>query len=500
MKNKAFCAVLVLSVVFGVVQSSAQTPAYHAIVLGLSDGRTNLQVEYPSGLNRWGQVIGTYGGGQSGGTHAVLWTPNSANDGFNSGTLYSLESSHGFPAGTAGTWPTGLNDRGQIAGTAYTPGKGDGNQQQSWMWKPGPLNAVNGSVLNSGKGKAVTFPLLTIPSLGTEAEDSQVINNKGVIGASGINGRALLWTPSTPNALTGVWTYDPDNGHGPAAINDAGQIVGSTCASQVWNGPYLHAGALPLLVTDVLTSPLWIPPNNGQQCVGGAGGVNANGDVAISAVSSTVNDIHAYLYKNGTATDLTPEVNNGNTGQADAINNYDQVVGFVTSDTRRASLLQNGQVLDLNTLNDGTNGLFLREAIAINDRGQILCLGLYPGGTGAPTLLTPAAIWIQPVTFAKGTLLHHGTTYTQTITVTNTGGNAIPGTVSIALDGLTSGATVTNATGLTQYAGPFGSPYVDVSASDLAPGATTASFTLMFSYSGSGIKYAPRVLATAAPR
>jgi hypothetical protein len=152
--------------------------------------------------------------------------------------------------------------------------------------------------------------------------------------------------------------------------------------------------------------------------------------------------------------------------------------------------------LDLNTLNDFGNGLHLSNVYAINDRGQILC-----AGSSATILLTPAATWIQPVTFAKGTLHQNGTTYTQTITVTNTGSNVIPGSISIALDGLTSGITLANATGTTQFAGPFGSPYVDVSSSDLAPSATTAAFTLTFSNPAhAAVKYTPRVLATLAPR
>jgi hypothetical protein len=254
----------------------------------------------------------------------------------------------------------------------------------------------------------------------------------------------------------------------------------------------LHAGALPLLDTDVLTSPLWEPPNS-QECVGGASGINSKGDLAISVLSSTVRAIHAYLYKNGAATDLSPGILNGGLAAAIAINNYDQVVGHASG--IGATLFQNGQMLDLSTLNDFGNGLLLSDVIAINDRGQILCTG-----SSATFLLTPAATWIQPVSFTKGTLQHNGNTFTQTITVTNTGANAIPGSISIALDGLPSGATLTNATGTTQFAGPVGSPYVDVSTSNLAPGATTTAFTLAFSYAGSTIKYTPRVLATVAPR
>jgi hypothetical protein len=55
MKKEVAHAVLALSVVIGAWQASAQTPAYHANVLGISDGRTSIQVEIPTGLNRWGQ-------------------------------------------------------------------------------------------------------------------------------------------------------------------------------------------------------------------------------------------------------------------------------------------------------------------------------------------------------------------------------------------------------------------------------------------------------------
>jgi hypothetical protein len=210
---------------------------YHANLLGISDGRTNLQVENPTGLNRWGQVIGTYGGGLSGGTHAVLWTPPSANDGSGngdagSGTMFTIESSPGLPPGTVNTGPTGLNDRGQVAGWAYTPGKGDGNQTQSWMWRPTTLNSTTG-VLHGTSGSAVTFPMVSITGYGSGAEYNQLINVKGSIAAYGTYYRALLWTPSVPNGKSGTWTYDANHSAAPSGFNDAGQIVGSSCESSV---------------------------------------------------------------------------------------------------------------------------------------------------------------------------------------------------------------------------------------------------------------------------
>jgi probable HAF family extracellular repeat protein len=498
MKKELTLAVLALSVVFGAMQAATQTPAYHANLLGISDGRTNIQVENPTGLNQWGQVIGTYGGGLSGGTHAILWTPASANDGSGNGisgtgAMFSIESSAGLPPGTADTAPTGLNDRGQVAGWAFTPGNGDGNQRQSWMWRPTVLNTSKG-VLHGTSGSAVAFPLVSIPGFGSLSENNQSINNKGAIAATGFSGRPLLWTSSMPNGKSGTWTYDANHFAPPAGINDAAQIAGSSCESTAWNGPYLHSGAFPpLLDSDVIGSSLWIPPSS-QECVAAGIALNSMGHLAVSAVSTT-NGIRVYLYKNGVAKDISA----GLASHAQGINVYDQVVGYADTDTRRAYLFQRGTAVDLNTLNDSTNGLLLKQAMAINSLGQILATGVYPGA-GASILLTPNALVINPVLVTKGQMQIAGTTYRQAVTVQNLGTTPIAGPISVALHGLTPGVTLTNKAGKTVYTRP-GSVYANVSPSDLQPGATTAAFTLVFSNpSLSTINYTARVLGSAAPR
>jgi hypothetical protein len=155
--------------------------------------------------------------------------------------------------------------------------------------------------------------------------------------------------------------------------------------------------------------------------------------------------------------------------------------------------------VDLNTLNDSTGGLLLKQAIAINQAGQILATGVYPGA-GASVLLTPNALVINPVVVTKGPLQISGTTYSQTVTVQNAGTTTITGPISVALDALTAGVTLTNKTGKTVYTGP-GSVYANVSASDLPAGATTAAFTLVFSNPKlKTITYTARVLGSAAPR
>ena len=124
--------------------------------------------------------------------------------------------------------------------------------------------------------------------------------------------------------------------------------------------------------------------------------MNQQGHLAISAASATSNQIRAYLYRNNAATDLSTGV----PSNAYAINKYDQVVGLTSTDINRASLFEGGRIIDLNTVNDSTGGLTLRSAIAVNDTGQILCSGTYPGA-GATVLLTPNALVTNPVTITK---------------------------------------------------------------------------------------------------
>jgi hypothetical protein len=58
----------------------------------------------------------------------------------------------------------------------------------------------------------------------------------------------------------------------------------------------------------------------------------------------------------------------------------------------------------------------------------------------------------------------------QTITLTNTGGSPISGPVSLALDNLSSNATLFNTIGSTSCAAPIGSPFLDAGVDTMALG------------------------------
>lgn len=85
--------------------------------------------------------------------------------------------------------------------------------------------------------------------------------------------------------------------------------------------------------------------------------------------------------------------------------------------------------------------------------------------------------------------------FLQTITLTNTSGQAIGGPVSLVLAGLPVGVTLYNKTGTVTRGALAGNAYLDVFLGSLAPGqSVTVTLEFLNPYN-LGIVYDPRVLA-----
>jgi hypothetical protein len=88
--------------------------------------------------------------------------------------------------------------------------------------------------------------------------------------------------------------------------------------------------------------------------------------------------------------------------------------------------------------------------------------------------------------------------FVQTVTLRNATGSAIAGPLSLALDNLSSNATLFNASGPTVCAAPLGSPFVNASAG-LDAGASVSVILQFADPAKTPITYATRVLAGGAP-
>ncbi|MDO8336094.1 MAG: HAF repeat-containing protein, partial [Candidatus Saccharibacteria bacterium] len=100
-------------------------------------------------------------------------------------------------------------------------------------------------------------------------------------------------------------------------------------------------------------------------------GINNSGQVV--GASNTVGSRHAFLYANGTMSDLGT-LGGYQDSQAQAINNNGQVVGYSAGSNdpsinhhARATLWNNGLIVDLEGLSNGPTNAIVSDAISIND-------------------------------------------------------------------------------------------------------------------------------------
>ena len=117
---------------------------------------------------------------------------------------------------------------------------------------------------------------------------------------------------------------------------------------------------------------------------GQANWINEAGEIVGFATSQGDQALFAFLWKNGALINLGT-AKGDMCSAALGINSRSQVVGllsnactFAAAD-RRASLWEKGHVIDLNQFLPSGSGLQLTDAYNINDRGEIVGLGIPPG-------------------------------------------------------------------------------------------------------------------------
>ncbi len=203
--------------------------------------------------------------------------------------------------------------------------------------------------------------------------------------------KPVVWRDGKAHALP-TFAGDPD---GVAAwINDKGQIVGSsgTCA------PFNSNSQLYLSENHAL---LW---ENGTVIdlgnLGGTGGIAGNHACAINNRGQIVghselrNDtsFHGFLWSKETRMQDLGTLAGDYASIAVGINDRGTVVGasLDANFNSRAYVWENGGMTDLNTLVHGSSALYLLLAQAINDRGEIVGLGVTSAGEAHGFAAIPA--------------------------------------------------------------------------------------------------------------
>jgi len=332
------------------VLSSSLFPAQYAVTdLGTLGGNSSAAFS----INNNGQIVGQ-AETSSGSIHPFLWQ---------SGTMIDLR-----PEDASSSVAHDINNSGQVVGGPVPTGLVPLERGHAFLWangqlkELGTLGGANSSAWSINDGGQVVGSsevsrtkdgltghhaflwnegrMYDLGTLGGQSSYAASINDHGQVVGQSLNPsnqmRAFRWTPSTPNGTVG-------------RMIDLGSLPGC---------PLSAASAI----------------NNQGQVVG-----LSERDIDIG---------YAFSIVTGRMTNLGTL--RGTHSTAESINNQGQVVGASRNDRgeMHAFLWNSGRMADLNSLIPAEAGWVLISARGINDRGQVVGVGLYRGEERA-FLLTP---------------------------------------------------------------------------------------------------------------
>jgi probable HAF family extracellular repeat protein len=305
----------------------------------------------PIDINDKGQIVGSQ----------YLWE---------SGTLTEL----GFLPGSNATYANSINNLGQVVGNSSTGG--------AFIWQDGIMSSLG------------TPP--TSICTGCYYTTANDINDQGQVVGGLVrfswSYQGFVWANGTlidTIALSYLINYAD-------AINNAGQVIGISGArwsgAFVWNNGTITGLDRPQGITATSYANVKDINNLGQIV----------GSLSVPFFVSTPR-IDTLLWDGNTGTIL--DNIDGNVFSANSINDSTQVVGASRSNnsTTYASLWEDGELFDLNTLIPADSGWELVSASKINNKNQIVGMGKI-NGESRGFLLTPEAKSVPEPTSALGVL------------------------------------------------------------------------------------------------
>jgi probable HAF family extracellular repeat protein len=304
----------------GATNLAIATPSYIITDLGTLGG--NSATAY--GINNLGQVVGASDTAQSA-SHAFLWE---------AGRMTDLSLSDGEKVRTSAAY--GINDAGQIAGVYLYPDR----DTAGFRYAAGVASTL--SHVPHGRVTAINNVGETVGDLSRNA---------------GSPSQAFIWNAGTviePGTLGGADSH-------ARAINDSGQVAGfANLEDNSAIHAFLYSGAG---LSDLGTL-------GGKNSM--AYGINRTGQIAGASQTPGNGAQHAFLYSAGVMTDLGTL--GGTESEAEGINDSGWVIGWsrTAGGQQHAFLWSSGRMVDLNSFAAPAPGVWLEEATAVNDVGQIV--------------------------------------------------------------------------------------------------------------------------------
>jgi len=321
---------------------------------------------YAYDINNSGQVVGASSLSGKSEINAFITGPN----GIGMTALETLGGRH--------TFAYGINDSGQVMGSLVL----NDNLTHSFITGPNGVGMTDIGALR-GYFHEDTGEYLEMNYAQDINESGQVVGyDGGYLGSIPVSHQAFM-TGANGVGMTGL------NVGEAFAINDSGQIVGSTTLSG-WLGSRAFItgpdGVGLTIIEGLGGTSSW------------ANGINNSGQVVATSYTPGKSDMHAFVTgPNGVGiTDLGTL--GGNTASVD-INESGQIIGWsqITDGSYHAFLYSDGEMLDLSLLpailNAGWTNL---NVTAINDLGQIVGSGNLHGAQQA-FLLSPFLIPEFPI-------------------------------------------------------------------------------------------------------